>query len=79
MDDENRKTRDEERKREQQERKSRDIVQLWDDKTDAESYLEVFEVSIKEAMQPEDQWVPIFEEATYRQSIGNIPRDLPYT
>ena len=44
--DENRKTRDEERKREQQERKSRDIVQqipLWDDKTDVESYLEVFE------------------------------------
>ena len=55
MEDENRKTRDEERKREQQERKSRYVVQqipLWDDKTDVELYLEAFEVSMTEAMQP---------------------------
>ena len=41
---------DEKRKREQQEQKRRDIVQqipLTDEKTDVESYLEVFEVSMK--------------------------------
>jgi len=77
MEDKNRKTRDEERKREQQKRKSRDIVQqipLWDDKTDVESYL-LFELSMKEAMQPEDQWIPILRKrltgkalATYRET-----------
>ena len=80
MEDENRKTRDEERKREQQERKSRDIVQqipLWDDKTDEESHSEVFEVSMKEAMQSEDQWVPILRKRLTSKALATYQEICP--
>ncbi len=52
--------RENDRVKERQDRISRDIVQqilLWDDSTDAESYLEMFELAMEEAKQPEDYWV----------------------
>ncbi len=69
--------RENDRVKERQDRISRDIVQqipLWDDSTDAESYLEMFELAIEEAKQPEDYWVPTLRKlltgkalATYRE------------
>ncbi len=69
--------RENDRIKERQDRISRDIVQqipLWDDSTDAESYLEMFELAKEEAKQPEDYWVPTLRKlltgkalATYRE------------
>ncbi len=69
--------RENDRVKECQDRISRDIVQqisLWDNRTDAESYLEMFELAMEEAKQPENYWVPTLQKhrtakalATYRK------------
>lgn len=85
--------RENDREKERQDRISRDIVQqipLWDDNTDAESYLEMFELAMQEAKLPEDRWVSSLRKrltgkalATYREispggtsSFAEVKSDL---
>ena len=72
--------REDERQRERQERKSRDIIQqisLWNDKTDAESYLESFQVAMEEAKHPVDQWVPTLRKRLTGKALATFREICP--
>ena len=72
--------REDEREREWQERKNRDIIQeisLWDDKMDAESYLESFQVAMEEAKHPVDQWVPTLSKRLIGKALATFREICP--